>query len=88
VKRILFLTIIVSLFSMNPAFARCYTDQCAEERISAFFTFLPLIIWGFFVWAAFAKDMQVKEKKKNTQMKVIVCFAFIPVWWLTTLLLG
>ena len=81
------LVFVFSALSINPAFARCYSDQCAEDRISAFVVFLPLTIWGVFVWAAFAQDMQVTDVKKNKNLKIGVLLAFIPVCWLTALLL-
>jgi len=78
---------IFTLSFVDSALARCYTDQCAEDRISGFFTFLPLIIWGFFVWGTFSEDFHGKDKTKNNSMKILVCLAIIPAWWLTSLML-
>jgi nicotinamide riboside transporter PnuC len=85
-KLFAFLTTLFISISSNTASARCLTDECAEDRISAIFLFLPLTIWGFFAWAAFSQDTQLNDKKKNTTMKIAVCLAFIPVWWITSLL--
>ena len=86
-RLIVFLTFNFTLLAVEPASARCYTDQCAEDRISAFFIFLPLTIWGFFVWAAFSDGLKGSDKDKDRSFKIIVCLAFIPVWWLTSLML-
>ena len=29
---------------------RCYTEECADARIDAFFYLLPLIVWAIFIW--------------------------------------
>jgi hypothetical protein len=29
---------------------RCYTEECADARIDAFFFLLPLIVWAIFIW--------------------------------------
>ena len=87
VRKFAALVIALCLFSISPAYARCYSDQCAEDRISAIVIFLPLTIWGIFVWSAFSQDMQGTDIRKNRNLKIGACLAFIPVWWLTTLLL-
>jgi hypothetical protein len=86
-RLIVFLTFNFTLLAVEPASARCYTDQCAEDRISAIFTFLPITIWGLFLWAAFSDEFKGSDKTKDRTFQIIVCLAFIPVWWLTSLLL-
>ena len=88
--RLLIVSIFVSLSSITEASARCYSDDWVEDRISGFFLFLPLMVWGFLVWAqedSMKSNPEKYSSSKKLQYRVFYLIAFAVAWALMGTLL-
>jgi hypothetical protein len=82
-SRLSIVSIFISLSSMTAASARCYSDDCVEDRISGFFLFLPLMVWGFLVWAqedSMKSNPEKYSSGKKLQYRIFYLIAFAVVW--------
>ncbi len=69
--------------SASNASARCYTDDCVEDRINSFFLFLPLMVWGFIVWAqedSIKSNPDKYPSGKRLQSRLMYVVTFVIAW--------
>jgi hypothetical protein len=81
--KVALLSALLLISSISDASARCYTDDCVEDRINSFFLFLPLMVWGFIVWAQEDSIKSNPEKYPNAkklQSRLMYVVTFIIAW--------
>jgi hypothetical protein len=77
------LSLVVTLSSITEAWGRCYSDDCVEDRISNFFLFLPLMVWGFLVWAqedSIKSNPEKYSKGRKLRYRLFYVLAFAIAW--------
>jgi len=77
------LSVLLLVSSISGAWAKCYSDECADARIDAFFYLLPLIIWGVVVWANESNIKGNPEKYnsgKKFQIRLMYAVTFVIAW--------
>ena len=94
IKKAFALAVLISLSQVSPAWGRCFDEACVEDRISAFFYLLPVLIWGGLFWISektysdadlrLQSESFPKEKRRKSRLTFLVTLVLVLVfmkWW-------